>query len=69
MHVRMWAVCLASFFFLQCLSALAQAPSSPACERLSNARGKEVQVRLKWGELEQLSIALAAFHNARNGSS
>ncbi len=26
-------------------------------------------INIEWGELEQLSIALAAFHNARNGSS
>ncbi len=41
--MRMWAACLSSFFFLQCLSAQGQAPRSPAWERLSNARGKEVQ--------------------------
>src|SRR6266571_6762048 len=53
LHVRMWAVCLASFFFLQCLSAQGQAPRSPAWERLSNARGKEVQVRLSGGKSRQ----------------
>ncbi len=53
LYRRILAACLASFFCLPCLSAQGQAPRSPAWERLSNARGKEVQVRLSGGKSRQ----------------